>query len=464
MAKRKQRIRSPHPGVYLKRRKLKGRVSWRARYFDPDKRKEVYETLDAASYASVEARVDWAKKKSKELARRRDEIGEGIPRRTRTPVGTAVDDFLKTWEERPTGSKKTVATYRQGVNRFRTWAEQNSVPVTENLTTADLEAFREYLSTRGRRVAVSNKKRGAKEDSAKPQSPFSINRDLRSVKVMLNHWRRKRKLPYLSRDDIADSLKAVDTPRNPPDFLSAAKCKTLLEAALRHDGEMFEVTRDEHAGLRTPGSTPKYEPIAPFVSFVLLTGCRVGEAENLLWDRVELDATDQSGNKIGEIRLRAEDTKTKRARRIGLEVCPSVRSLLTALKLRAGSDPFVFGGPEPRSHDQVEAARKRLTDEHGAPSFSWQNLRQTAGTFLTNAPGIYGAASAFMSARQLGHSVAVAERHYLDVHRGIPKEARNLEEAFQIKDVMEQIVERAQTAPNRPRRRIAKKKEQSVGR
>ena len=67
---------------------------------------------------------------------------------------------------------------------------------------------------------------------------------------------------------------------------------------------------------------------------------------------------------------------------------------------------------------------------YGAPTFDWQLLRSTCGTYLTNAPGIFNAATVFMSAKQLGHSVAVAERHYLGVHRGIPREAHTLEAAM----------------------------------
>jgi hypothetical protein len=79
----------------------------------------------------------------------------------------------------------------------------------------------------------------------------------------------------------------------------------------------------------------------------------------------------------------------------------------------------------------------------GAPArFTWQLCRSTCSTFLTNAPGIYGAASAFHSARQLGHSVTVAEKHYADVIRGIPKDATNLEAAMQIEDEVRAIVER----------------------
>ncbi len=60
--------------------------------------------------------------------------------------------------------------------------------------------------------------------------------------------------------------------------------------------------------------------------------------------------------------------------------------------------------PEPRVwHDvtRESAAAKAKRD-----GFGWQVLRRTCGTFLTNAPGIFGEASAYRSARQLGHSVA----------------------------------------------------------
>jgi hypothetical protein len=116
---------------------------------------------------------------------------------------------------------------------------------------------------------------------------------------------------------------------------------------------------------------------------------------------------------------------------------------LAALKLQAGKNVFVFGGRAPLSRTRVEAARKRLVHSYGAPRFSWQNLRQTTGTFLTNAPGIFGAASAFMSARQLGHSVTVAEKHYLGVVRGIARESRTLEAAMQIEDLAREVCEAA---------------------
>jgi hypothetical protein len=82
-------------------------------------------------------------------------------------------------------------------------------------------------------------------------------------------------------------------------------------------------------------------------------------------------------------------------------------------------------------------------------------LRRTTGTFLTNAPGIFGAASAYRSAEQLGHSVQVAERHYLGLVRGITPESRTLEAAMQIEEEVDKLLSKARVGrrPRKVRRR-----------
>jgi hypothetical protein len=62
-----------------------------------------------------------------------------------------------------------------------------------------------------------------------------------------------------------------------------------------------------------------------------------------------------------------------------------------------------------------------------------------------------------MSARQLGHSVTVAEQHYLGVIRGIPREARTLEHAMQIEELAQKVIEGASQSakPDRPVARLA---------
>jgi integrase len=158
---------------------------------------------------------------------------------------------------------------------------------------------------------------------------------------------------------------------------------------------------------------------------------RFNEALQLDWRQVDLKALDEDGRAVGEVHLAGAGTKTKRARTVGLEVSPALQALLARLHELTGGRGRVFGFSE----GVAEAAAKRLRARFGAPAeFTWQILRRTCGTYLTNAPGVFGAASAYRSAKQLGHSVIVAEKHYLGVVRGIPRTARTLEAALQIED------------------------------
>lgn len=197
------------------------------------------------------------------------------------------------------------------------------------------------------------------------------------------------------------------------------------------------------------GTTRRFEPIAPFVAFLLLSGCRVGEALTLKWEAIDLDALDGDSKKVGEIHLKAADVKTAQARVVDLSVTPALRALLAAMKLRAGKNRFVFGGRDSLPYSAVEGARKRLRTEYGAPTFSWQNLRQTTASFLTNAPSIFGSASAYRSAAQLGHAVEVAQRRYVGLVRGISRDARTVEAAMQIEPTLQRVLSTIGSVPTR---------------
>jgi hypothetical protein len=146
-----------------------------------------------------------------------------------------------------------------------------------------------------------------------------------------------------------------------------------------------------------------------------------------------------------------------------LAISPALRALLAALKLASGGEGLVFG----LSKDEANSGAKRLVGKikvrphtgtkrkmrraqlpasYGAPErFTWQVLRSTTATYLTNAPGIFGASSAYRSAKQLGHSVTVAEKNYLDLLRGISPTARTVEAAMQIEAEMREIIARVST-------------------
>jgi integrase len=451
MARRKRRIRSPHPGVVLNCRTLpSGREQWRARFTDPSTGRETDVTLDPVALPTQEARRLWAVRKSKALAKLEMDRKAGDHKGDPKPLAEALEAYRASAQLRL--RPKTIVTYELAVARMLRWAERAGVQSTGELTRARLVDFRAFLMAAPRKTAKRGGKRGARRETARKRSPVSINVELRSAKALLNAWRVAGLLPALDKDAIGDALKALPVPREQPAYLAPAQLQKLLQAALRHDADTFTETRAEHAGQLPKGSTRRYEPIAPFTAFLLLTGCRRGEALGLCWSDVDLDALDAQGRTVGEIRLSAASTKTHRARTIGLEVSPAVRALLAAMKLRAGRDAVhVFelrakDGAEPYTVDMVESARQRLLSEYGAPAFDWQTLRSTCATYLTNAPAIFGAATVFMSARQLGHSVAVAERHYLGVHRGIPKDAHTLEAAMQLEAALREVLAAASTA------------------
>ncbi|HEY6723816.1 MAG TPA: hypothetical protein VI197_07280 [Polyangiaceae bacterium] len=307
----------------------------------------------------------------------------------------------------------------------------------DDLTGPKLLAFRADLVREKRRVHVKGGRRGELKTTEQARSPATVNQELRAIRTILGYLRKCGLLPRLTTDGLRDGLERLKVSHERVDYLKPHELRQLLAAAVRHDAARFTETRAEHAGLIPLGSTWRYEPVAPFVACVLLSGMRRTEALTLEAKQVDLESFDNDGRVVGEIHLTGA-TKTKRARTLDLAVSPALRELLEATLKSKRKRVFRL------TKGTAAAAVKRLIAEYQAPeNFGWQMLRRTCGCFLTNAPGIFGAASAYRSAKQLGHSVLVAERHYVDVVRGIPREARTLEHAMQIEAEVQQIIDAA---------------------
>lgn len=442
-AARKRRTRSPHPGVVLIRPDVAARQPyWRARYKDPDTGREVKKRLDPLALRTAELRREWCIAKARELAKRRMALESGAPRATGTTITQGVALYFG---DHPQLRDKTLVTYRLSTANFEAWTERAHITSLDKVGRPELLRFRAAMLKLPKRTAARRSKRGAKHEHSKTRSIVSVNRDLRAIGTVLNYLRKMGLLPLLTSDDLTDGLERFDEPKVRPEYLRPNELRQLFEAAARHDADVFAETRDEHAGLRSVGSTPKYIPVGPLVAGTLLTGMRLGEATSVTFDEVDLDALDHDGKAVGEIVLPSELTKTKHERVIGLgDVSPGLRALIAARKLAAGGKGLVFGV----GRGEAEAASKRLVREYGAPKrFCWQILRSSCDTYLTNAPGIYGGASAYQAAKRLGHSVTVAESHYFGLVRGIPREARTLEAAMQIEAELRDVIERVTRPP-----------------
>lgn len=464
--RRSRRTRTAHPGVKVlevARRSSSEATSWVARFRDPDTGRSAQVSLDALGLTTAESRRTWAIRKAQALGQRRAALATGAPLKTETALGQAVDDYITSCRRELKPS--TVAAYEDDAERFKAWASRAGVTLTEQLTPARLALYRDQLATGRRLTPAKGGRAGAKVSSEDRPAPLTVNTRLLHAKALLNHLRRLGRVPALSTDTIRDALRPVKVPKPLPVVLEPADLRQLLRAALRHDAQTFKVTRDENAAglgwartkakaakakaagadagaddLSLPtGTTPRYEASAPFVLTVLLTGMREAEARGLPWSAVRHDA---DGGR-GEIRLGVE-TKTRRARIVDLAPCPVLKRLLASMKLKAGDAAHLFGGAQPWSRARVEALRRRLTNEYGAPAgFTWQALRSTCQSYLVNAAGILGDAAPFKAAKRAGHSLAVSEKHYLGVLRGLDPQARDLETAMGIADLAELVARAA---------------------
>lgn len=331
----------------------------RARWVDPETGKRRFHTLPQDE---AEAHK-WLLRKAAELMTRR-----AI---TMPPPGAAPSLELtmeKYLQERHRLRESTLTQYRYSITKLVKWLD-GKPPTLQRL-----RAWRAHLDAPGRAAA-------------------SVNRDLAHVSAFLHHARKSGDV-LLTRDQISDGLERLESDHEKKEPLTVSELRALVTALGAAHGEY-----------------------RAFVLVLLLTGMRLSECLNLQPSRVHRDA---NGRAL-EIRLRREDTKTKKPRTIDLSVSPACQLLMDS-----------FRGWT-LTKDQVRDLRERLH-----PWATFQRLRVTCGTFLTCAPGIYGGASAYMSAARLGHSVAIAEKHYVGVVR-VPPEAKTLEAAMGIEDLVETL-------------------------
>lgn len=435
MGRRKHRGSSKHRGVVLVERPIPGGAGtrWLGRYVDPDtgKRREVAVPRE---HTTREQRAAWAADLAQKVDERRRKVAAGGPVKTGRALADVVEQYFTDHAGRLRAS--SVQVYRIAADELLAFASERRIKRADDLRGEHLEAFRTWALARPRQNAARGEKRGARRPSGKRRSVVTANQRLRSVRTILTALRRLGLVPLLTSDDIKDRLRSEREPASLPAPLRPHEIPALLRAAMRHDAATFKITRQENKAGGKPGSTPKHQPVAPLVMFVLLTGMRRDEARLLRWDRVDVHHAPS-----GAIHLEAGDTKTARARMVDLSVSTQLQRLLAALRLRSGDALYVFGA-EPPSRDEMKIAALRLTRSYGAPSFTWQRLRETCATYLANAGGIFSGASAYREAKQLGHSVAVAERRYCDVVH-VDATARTLEAAMCVEEEAAAIVRQA---------------------
>lgn len=428
----KKRKGPKHPGVTILKEEPERRVPHRVRYIDPDLNRMVKKVFPA-HVKTLEQREQYAVLKSKELTIRKMELAKGAARATGTSLADALEKYYAAHKILNPG---TVSIYRRATQRLIKWAAgPGKIKTADDLTRPKLMEFRTHIVNAPKLVAQAGEKPGTYAPTDEQRGANTINQDLRSTRTVLGYVRDLDLLPRLTHDDLRIALKRVGVDHDEIDFLKGAEIKGLLNAATKHDAQKFKLTAAEHDRLKPIGTTARFDPIAPFTLFVLLSGTRIGEALGLQWEDVDLDAVDMAGNKSVEIKLGPAATKTRRGRTIYLDVSPALQALLAKMKPKVAA-----GSIFRRTPGMAKRGLERLRVNGAPDSVTWHVLRATCGTYLTNAPGIYGAASAYRSAKQLGHSITVAEKHYLGLVRGIPATAKTLEAAMGVEKLAQQII------------------------
>lgn len=296
---------------------------------------------------------------------------------------------------------KTLSTYRCAIRAFLAWCATAGVRTLRHITAAKLAEYRDHAASRP-----------AKDDGELREAK-SVNNELKAVGTILRAMAKQRRI-QLSPAQVLEALDKEDDddsergPIQPSEALRA-----IIAACIAHDASL---------GVPQPkrrGRPPAQRPLLATFLFLLLTGLRPKEAWELEWSDVGIGVDGSL-----EITVRKDVSKTKQVRRIGCGHSPLLARLLGHYERRSGR---ILGG----STYAWEDARYRLTERHSAPAFTSRELRRTCGTFLACAPGIFAAASAYMAARQLGHSVKIAEQHYLSVVH-VSRDARTTEAAMGI--------------------------------
>jgi integrase len=251
-----------------------------------------------------------------------------------------------------------------------------------------------------------------------PLSPHSVAGIARHLKAMLNFGRRRLACMRLDAEAINEGL-SVGRVEVKPVALTSGNLRNILDATATHD--------EKHAE----------SELFPLLAFLMITGCRRGEAERLRWKPSAPDAPESWVDFDGG-RLLIYGAKTRRQRVVSLASRPTLRKMLETMADRAGqkAEPYVFGGELPLAigdkrrdetngreawggaddNDELETVVGRslkaaIKAVQEATDFQWKpkDFRSTCATYLANS-GL--GLNLYVVAGELGHDYAVLVKHY----------------------------------------------------
>ncbi len=357
-------------------------VRWR----DPVTGKQVQRDCEPLGLTNEDARRRWAVAKATELRKLRGQLELGSGAALRIDIEQSHRDYIAS-----ASNERTKLARIPALASVAEFLEKQGAKSVQDISAPMLAAWGNHVR--------------------RPANPHAIgtrNLHLSVVAAWLRSARELGQLPRCAPEDIKSTLRRQQGARDPIEVLRPQQVRDVLRSCIAHD----EAEREQ---------------VAPLALLLLLTGMRYREGAELVWGEVDLEAK--------AIRLPAARVKTKAARTVTLAECPSVLELLGTLRLRGGGGGRVFRIERTRA----EAMRRSTMGDYKAPQWDWRTLRRTCGSVIACA-GVLGPGSVFLAAKRAGHSVAIAERHYLGVYSDLPRDATTIEQALGIEAEAKAIV------------------------
>ena len=155
--------------------------------------------------------------------------------------------------------------------------------------------------------------------------------------------------------------------------------------------------------------------------FLMKTGCRFNEAAKATWQKIDLNA--------GTFTLRAEDTKTRKARTIGLstDLCIMLNRMKPE-QAKPSDLVFLNQAGNAYSKDNVRRTVKWIGKKIDRPDITTHSLRHTYTTLIRDT----GAVPIEAVQRELGHTSGHMTRHY---DHDSPQRQRKLADKLPVFDI-----------------------------
>ncbi len=403
---------SPHSGVVLiPPNAARRKATWSMRWQDPDTECRHEQRIEHCTHPTRHraAAVIEAKRRAAQIAKAKLEISLGRARRS----GVSIDQEIVTYMQSVTASTSasgrrtqqvTLDAYAGELARFAAWMRDADVTTLDDLTAADLSAWKHSR-------VIAKARAGAGIGTLRKSS--TVNQEIKPARQMLIAARKGGRLLALDSDAINGALERLVEGRPEPRCLTVPEIKQLLAAAIAMDADL--------------NGRKNGERVAPSIAVGLLTGLRRGELGGITVGAVQLDV---SGDFID---VPKELTKNYQQRDVEAQSYSPMLGVLLRALIDGRADP---SEPLLDLDDKMLGSVAVRLRKYGAPAdFNIKTLRSTCASYQLPLPG-----DLKRKADRQGHTLAVAAKHYLSLPRGTALTAASLEAVMCCAEEIEEII------------------------